>query len=494
MSRCLKALAVDLGAGSGRVILGRYDGSTIKLEEMNRFANIPIKTAGVLYWDILRLFYEIKQGMGAAIKKGHANTDSIGIDSWGNDFGLLDKKGKMICNPVHYRDDRTLGMMEEVYSIVPRREVFNQTGIQLMRFNGLYQLFSLVKNKLPEMEIADKLLTIPDLLIYFLTGEKFCEFTNATTTQLFNPLKRDWAEDLIKALAIPENLFTPIVLPGTRIGNITEDLQNECSFKSIKIVSVGQHDTASAVLAVPTEFDDFVYISSGTWSLMGVEISKPIINDKTYQYNFTNEGGVFNTYRLLKNIMGLWILQECKRYWDEDEEEYSFAQLEEMAKKTQPFKCFIDPDFEDFGVTGNMPLKIRQFCVETGQNIPSAKGEFVRCIAESLALKYRYILERIEDITEKKYSTVHIVGGGAKDSMLCAFTAGCTNRKVIAGPVEATASGNILMQLAALGEIKTIKEGRQIIRNSFETIEYHPENQNAWNDAYIKFLKLFVEK
>lgn len=493
MPEYLKSLAIDLGASSGRVLLGKFDGNRIKLEELKRFVNAPVRVRGTLYWDILRLFGDIKHGFEEAKKSGHTDIASIGIDTWGNDFGLLDKKGKLLGNPIHYRDDRTIGMMEKVFERVSRWDVFQHTGIQFMRLNGFYQLFSMVYNKEPELEIAEKLLTIPDLLVYFLTGETVGEFTNVTTTQMFNPMTADWDRELMCTLEIPEKIFPPIVRPGTILSNLSEDILNEFPFRRAKVISVAQHDTASAVAAVPAEEEDFVYISSGTWALMGVEVTKPIINEKTFRHNFSNEGGVFDTYRLLKNVMGLWIIQECKRAWSLEGEEYSFAELEKLGYAAKPFKCFIDPDEERFVSPGDMPAKIIAYCRETGQDEPENKGEIVRCVMESLALKFRYVLEMIEQITSKKYRAIHILGGGVKDRMMCQFTADSTNKKVIAGPIEATAVGNILMQLTALGEINSIAEARQVVRNSFHTEEYSPKNNNDWNQAYDRFVK-FIQR
>lgn len=490
MDKHLKMIAVDLGASSGRVILGKFNGNSLCIEETNRFSNVPVDVKGISYWNILGLYQEIKHGVRSAGNAGNSDIASIGIDTWGNDFGLLDSKGNLLGNPVHYRDNRTLGMMEKVFEIIPRESVFKQTGIQFMRLNGLYQLFSMVYNRQPVMDIADKLLLIPDLLVYFLTGMAVSEFTDATTTQMYNPTASDWAKDMLSKLGIPLKIFTDIVRPGTVIGRLTDENAKEFGFNNTLVTAVAEHDTGSAVVAVPTENEDFVYISSGTWSLMGVELKSPIINDKTYKYNFTNEGGAFGTYRLLKNVMGLWIVQECKRYWDNIGEEYTFAQLEEMAWNSEQFKCLIDPDDDIFINPGNMPSNIVKFCKETGQKPPITKGEFVRCIMESLALKYRYVLERIEEITGKMYSTIHVVGGGVKDKMLCSFTAYSTARKVIAGPVEATAIGNIVIQAMALKEIGSLKEARKIIKSSFPAKEYLLENSEDWNEAYERFLKI----
>lgn len=486
MQKYISSIAVDMGASSGRVILGRFDGNVLGIEEINRFENIPVTQNGTIYWDILRLFHEVKQGF-AKIRASREDIASIGFDSWGNDFGFIDRKGKLVSNPVHYRDNRTIGMMEKVFEIVDREKIFNTTGIQFMRLNGLYQMYSMVYRQDPILEIADRMLMIPDLFVYFITGNKISEFTNATTTQMYDPLNGDWARELIRKLNIPERIFTDIINPGTIVGKVSDDISSEYNLDNAKVVTVAEHDTGSAVVAVPSESKDFVYISSGTWSLVGVEVDKPVINEKTFKYNFTNEGGAYGTFRLLKNVMGLWIVQECKRYWESKGEHYTFAQLEDLASKAEPFKCLIDPDDDIFVAPGDMPSRIIQFCRETGQQVPSGKGEIVRCIMESLALKYRYVLEMMKEITGKKCSVIHVVGGGAKDRMLCNFTAQAAGTRVVAGPVEATAIGNILMQLSALGEIKNIEDARQIVRNSFDTVVYLPKDTDAWENVYEKF-------
>lgn len=487
MPDLLKSVAVDMGASSGRVILGKFNGNVLEIEEINRYMNIPVYQNGTLYWNILGMLHEINKGFREVKARGGRDIASVGFDSWGNDFGLIDRKGKLVSNPVHYRDNRTIGMMEKVFEIVGRENVFMQTGIQFMRLNGLYQLFSMVCSQDPVLDIADKLLMIPDLFVYFLTGNTVNEFTSVTTTQMYNPVKGDWARELIRDLNIPERIFTDITKPGTIIGRISVDYSNEFGFENASVVAVAEHDTGSAVVAVPTEEKDFVYISSGTWSLMGVETNNPVINEKTYKYNFTNEGGAFGTFRLLKNVMGLWIVQECKRHWDSAGEVYSYAQLDELAWRSEPFKCFIDPDDDLFVTPGDMPSKIIKFCRDTGQQPPDSKGDVIRCIMESLALKYRNVLEKIKDITGCKGNVIHIVGGGAKDKMLCNFTAKATSTEVVAGPAEATAAGNLLMQLAALGEIKDIVEARRIVRNSFKTEIYHPSDHFEWEQAYNRF-------
>jgi len=427
MSAGLNLIAADLGASGGRVILGKFNGRTIDIQELNRFSNVPVSANGTLYWDILSLYRGVREGLTAAQSRMDG-IDGIGIDGWGNDFALLDRNGRLLAKPVHYRDDRTLGMMEKVFERVPREQIYRQTGIQFMRFNGLYQLFSLFYNNDPITGIIGTFLLIPDLLVYFLTGSKISEFTNATTTQMFSPHSMDWAKDLLGNLGIPGDIFIPAVKPGTAVGGLTRGNACETGLSNAKVIAVAEHDTASAVAATPAEDDGFVYISSGTWSLMGVELKEPVISDLTYRYNFTNEGGACGTFRLLKNVMGLWIIQECRRCWERRGQKYTFAQLEEAASHAAPFRYFIDPDDDVFASPDDMPAGIAGFCRDTGQDPPETAGGYVRCVMESLALKYRFVFERIEKITGKTYNKIHIVGGGVKDRMLCGFTACSTGK------------------------------------------------------------------
>jgi rhamnulokinase len=491
MQNNVKMLAFDFGASSGRAMLANFDGEKLSLEEMHRFSNDPVNVRGSLYWDVLRLFYEIKQGILKCANGGHKDIASIGIDTWGVDFGLLDGQGNLLGNPYHYRDTRTEGMMEEAFKLVPKEEIYGETGIQIIWFNTIYQLLSMKINNSPMLEKAKTLLLMPDLFNYFLTGVKSTEFTNATTTQLFNPTKGTWAKELMRCLGIPAEIFTDIVHAGTIIGSLSPDISKELGVGDIPVVSVASHDTGSAVAAVPViDEEDYIYISCGTWSLMGVEANKPIINEKSFGLNFTNEGGVNNTIRFLKNIMGLWLVQECKRQWDREGEKLSFAELEQMAWNAKPFVSFVDPDHHSFATPGNMPQRIRDFCKNTNQPVPESKGEIIRCVAQSLALKYRYTVECLEEILGKKLNVIHMIGGGIKDKMLCQLTANATGREVVAGPVEATSIGNIIVQAMALKEIGNLREARQIVKNSFPTTVYQPENISEWDEAYSKFVKL----
>jgi rhamnulokinase len=486
----LKFLAFDYGASSGRAILGQFDGQTLGLSEVHRFINQPVFVRGSLYWDVLRLFHELKQGMLNCFQNGHGCISSLGIDTWGVDFGLLDCNGELMANPFHYRDKRTEGMLEEAFSRIPRKEIFMQTGIQFIWFNTLYQLLSMKIRNSPLLEKADCLLMMPDLLNYFLTGVKSTEYTNATTTQLFNPVTGAWAGDIIDRLGLPAGIFSRITKPGTVLGDISEDICSELGINRIPVVSVASHDTGSAVAAVPASERDYAYISCGTWSLMGAELDKPVINKMSLKYNFTNEGGVGNTIRFLKNIMGLWLIQESKRQWDREGEAAGYEELEKLSETAEPFRSFIDPDHIMFATPGDMPGRIREFCRQTEQPVPESKGEIIRCIIQSLALKYRYTLECLESILGRRLNIIHMVGGGIKNETLCRFTANATARKVAAGPVEATAIGNIALQAIALNEVRNLQEARTLIKESFPLTIYKPENTGEWDEAYKIYRKI----
>jgi rhamnulokinase len=487
MTKKLKMLAFDFGASSGRAILGTLENNKLTLEEIHRFSNDPVEIRGSLYWDTIRLFHEIKQGILKCANQGHKDIDSIAIDTWGVDFGLLDENGDLIGNPYHYRDTRTVGMMEEVFKIIPADKLYSITGIQFMELNTIFQLYALRQKDSYILKNAKTLLLTPDLFNYFLTGVKLTEYSIASSSQLLDAEKRDWSKEILEKLGLPEQIFTNIVSSGTIVGTLSEEIAKELGVGRVKVIATAGHDTQCAIASVPSEENNFVYISCGTWSLMGVENDKPIINEKSDELAFTNEGGVENKITFLKNIMGLWLVQESKRQWDREGDSVSFAELEKLAEAAQPFKAFIDPDDKTFITPGNMPNKIRDYCKRTGQNIPETKGDIVRCIAQSLAMKYRWTVESLEEILGKKLSTIHMLGGGIKDKMLCQFTANATLRKVIAGPVEATSIGNIMIQAKALEQVKSLKEIRKIVKDSFTTNVYEPEDNKAWTDGYKRY-------
>lgn len=490
MAKKLKMLAFDFGASSGRAILGKLEGDRLVIEEIHRFPNDPVMVRGSLYWDILRLFFEIKQGILKCINSGNEDLASMAVDTWGVDFGLLDENGQLLGNPYHYRDSRTDGMIEEVFKVVPEEELYKKTGIQLMKINTIFHLYSMKHNNSPLLREAKTLLLTPDLFNYFLTGVKCSEYSIASTTQLLDAEKREWCFELIDKLGLPREIFADIVPCGTIIGNLSAEIADELGCSQIPVIATASHDTQSAIASVPSTDKDYVYISCGTWSLMGVELDHPVISEKSRTLAFTNEGGVDNKISFLKNIMGLWLVQECKRQWDKEGEKLSYAELEALANQAESFVSFVDPDHESFISPGHMPDKIREFCRRTNQPVPETKGEIVRCIAQSLAMKYRLTVDSLEEILGKKLNVIHMVGGGIKDKMLCQFTANATGREVVAGPVEATAVGNLMVQAMALGEVKNLAEARKIVKNSFPTTVYKPKDINVWSEAYSKFKKI----
>ncbi len=485
-----RVLAIDLGASSGRGIIGAYDGERITLEEVHRFSNDPLQIGGSFYWDTLRLLHEIK----TAILKcaGNGGIDTVGIDTWGVDYGYIDKSGALISVPYHYRDERTLPEMERVYSKVPYAELYAETGIESMSFNTVFQMSADLANRPWIVENADKMLLTPDLLGYFLTDKMACEYTIGSTTALMDANSRAFSKGIMEKLGIPDRLFAPVVMPGNILGKLTDAVDEETGNTGAVVVNVPSHDTSSAVLSVPAEEKDFLFISSGTWSLMGTENECPIINEKSEKYSFTNEGGVDGKINVMKNIMGLWLIQESRRQWKREGKEYSFNELEAMAKDAEMLKYIIDPDDPSFNKAGNLPKRIADFCEKTGQGRPESVGEIMRCIYESLCLKYRFTAEKLEELCSKKYASVNIVGGGTKEKLLCQYVADCTGKKVSAGPVEATAIGNISMQLIAAGEFSDVMGARSAIRKSFDVENYVPsvENKEKWDAAYAKFCNI----
>ena len=481
-----RVLAFDFGASSGRAVLARYDGETISLEEIHRFSNDPVSVRGTLYWDVLRLYHEIKQGIGKAVQRG--GFDAVGIDTWGVDFGLLDRNGNLMENPVHYRDLRTQGVPEELYRVIPAQSLYNRTGIQLMRINTIFQLYAL-KTRRPELLAqAACLLLIPDLFAFWLTGERRAEYTIASTTQLLDPVRGAWSAELIRALGLPEGLFPPLIDAGERYGTLSPALCGELGCKPVPVIAAATHDTASAVVSVPSTAGEFAYISCGTWSLFGTETAAPVISPLSRRYNFTNEGGFARSNRLLKNIMGLWLIQESRRQYAREGEEVSYADLEREALASAPFLCFIDPDDPAFETPGDLPARIRDYCARTGQPAPRTRGAVMRCIYESLALKYRFTLARLCEITGKMFDALHIVGGGTKDGLLCRMAADACGVRVLAGPAEATAMGNAAVQLLALGEFPDLGAARRAVAQSVQPMEYQPQNPAAWEEPYRRFL------
>ncbi len=472
-----KFIAIDIGAETGRVIVGNVS----RMEIIYRFSNNLVRVKDSIFWDILGIFNEIKKGLKKAFKKYPNQIVSIGIDTWGVDYVLLDDDGDLLGNPYHYRDKRTDNIMEVVFNIIPKKEIFTETGIQFMQLNTIYQLYSFAKKKSQILENTRYFLTIPDLLNYWLTGIIKNEYSIATTTQLYNPIKKDWSIKILNKLGIKKEIFGEIIMPGTEIGKLLPIIAREIGADSeVAVVAPACHDTGSAVAAVPIEDNtNYAYISSGTWSLIGIETVKPIINEKSFKYNFTNEGSADGGFRFLKNVTGFWIIQECKKFWDEKVKSYSYDELTEMALKYGPANFRIDPDDLRFLkpdlVDDNMPDRIKGYCQETGQKVPEIPAEIVRGVIESLADKYTKTIKMIEEITNRTINEIHIIGGGCRNSLLCQLVANATGLSVYAGPVEATAIGNLMVQAKSIGQIKSITEGRKIIRESYKIKKYYPK-------------------
>lgn len=489
----LKTLAIDLGASSGRGIIGGFDGDKITLEEVHRFPNEPVMTNGQFTWDILRIFHEIKCALRKCALGEHKDIASIGIDTWGVDFGLLDKNGHLLGNPVHYRDARNDGMVEYAFRTMPREKLYEITGIQFIDFNTLFQLLAVQKDNPEILAAAKDMLFIPDLLAYFLTGKKQTEYTIASTGQLLDARTGKWSEEIIKTFGLPRGIFGDIVAPGTVCGTLLPQVKEEVGALSAKVISVAAHDTGSAVVSVPAATDKFIFISSGTWSIMGTETKAPVVTDASQRHNFTNEGGYGNTIRFSKNITGLWLEQESRRQWEREGEKFTYPELTALAREAAPLRSFIDPDDARFSTPGNLPKRIAEYCAETNQPVPETKGEIVRCILESLAMKYRYTVDAIDEMCGERMPAINIVGGGTQEKLLSQYAANACGRDVYTGPVEATALGNIAAQLIALCEIKDLSEARDVIANSFEIEHFVPQDKAAWDAAYEKFVTLIKE-
>ncbi len=481
-------LAFDLGAESGRAIAGRFDGRRLQLEELHRFANSPVAIHDRLYWNALGLFDEMKKGLALGARDAARPLDSVGIDTWGVDFALLGPGDALLDNPRNYRDPRTDGMLEAAFARVPRAEIFAHTGVQFMKLNTLYQLLAMRGS--PLLDQAHTLLLMGDLFNFFFTGAKVCEFSNATTTQFYNPSAGDWARELLDKLDLPHHFLPDIVEPGAQVGHLLPSIADELGIPSVPFIAPATHDTGSAVAAVPTADAHYAYISSGTWSLMGIEIDAPMLGAGALEHNFTNEGGVGRTFRFLKNIMGLWLVQECRRQWGREGQSLDYAKLTTMASQAPAFSAAVDPDDERFIAPGDMPARLRAFCRETGQTVPDDAGAVVRVALESLALKYRYVLESLERLFDRRLERIHIVGGGIQNRLLCQFTADATQRPVVAGPVEATAIGNLMVQALGLGEVGSLDEARQVVRESFVPEHYAPGPSDGWDTAYERFCQL----
>ncbi len=488
-------LAVDLGASGGRVLAGLFDGEKLHLEEVHRFENGGIAVGERLQWDVLHLWKEIQNGLRAAAAKYERRIFSVAVDTWGVDFGLLGPGDELLGNPYCYRDRRTVGMMDRAFATVSREQIFAETGLQFMEFNTLYQLIAMKVQKSPLLECAESFLMMADLFHWLLTGEKGNEITNASTTQFLNPHTRQWSTGLLEKFDIPTKILGRLVEPGSTIGKIRSTLGDATGLAGLKVVLPGTHDTASAVLAVPAasvpnKRPDWAYISSGTWSLMGVETPAPVTTDRCRELNFTNEGGIGGTVRLLKNIAGMWLVQECRRIWRQGGTEFGWDDLIRRAQAEPALAAVVNPDHPSLTAPPDMPRAIRNLCEQSNQPVPDNEGQVIRVALESIALRYRMVLGMLEELIGGKLETIHIVGGGTNNKLLCQMAADACQRRVIAGPVEATAIGNVMMQAIADGAVGSIAQAREVIRDSFDVIEYLPQGAAAWEEAYGKLAKL----
>ena len=486
-------LAVDLGAESGRVVAGQFDGSKVELHELHRFRNGPVSVGGTLRWDLVNLWREIQTGLAKGCAEYGDSIQSIGVDTWGVDFVLMNENEEMLGLPYCYRDGRTNGLIAHAMTKVPKAEIFAQTGLQFMEINTLYQLIAMNQKNPRLMEQAATFLMIPDYLNWLLCGSKVVEFTNATTSQCFNATTLDWAYDLLKKLELPTEMFPSVVEPGSKLGTLRDDVARAAGGKRFNVIAPATHDTGAAVVAVPTEMTGtakWAYISSGTWSLMGLEVPEAILTEKALSLNVTNEGGVDGTYRLLKNIMGLWLVQQCRSSFERAGRNYDYGTLAKLASEAPAFRCLIDADDSRFLAPDDMASAIASWCRETGQPEPASDGEFIRCCLESLAIKYRRELRGLEQLTGEAVEVVHIVGGGTKNELLNQFTANACACPVVTGPVEGTALGNVLIQARSAGEIGSLAEIRNVVRNSSVVSRYEPADRDQWDAADARLTEL----
>jgi rhamnulokinase len=480
--------AVDLGAQSGRVAVGRFDGSRLGLREVHRFPNEPIERAGALRWDVERLHRDVLDGLSAAGQD--EAIESLAVDSWAVDFALLDDRGELVEVPRHYRDARRAAAVDGVFARVPARELYDRTGIQLLPINTIFELAAMASERDEALEAASTLLLIPDLFHFRLCGSRTIEFTNATTTQCYDPSAGGWAFDLLDRLGIPRRLFPEVVAPGTQLGPLSAAATEATGLAGARVVAAATHDTASAVAATPLIDEGSVFLSIGTWSLVGIEVDRPVINDDTFAANLTNEGGVAGTFRLLRNVAGLWLLNECRRQWAAEGIELGFDQLVSLASESRPFVAFVEPNAAVFLEPGDMPSRLREFCRLTGQPEPATVGEIVRCILESLALKHAETVDILHAVSGSAPSTLHIVGGGSRNALLCAWTASAAGLPVYTGPEEAALVGNLLVQAMTLGEVGSLDEARAVVRSSFEPTVYEPVLAAEWREARARFAEL----
>jgi rhamnulokinase len=481
-------LAFDLGAESGRAVIGRLEGVRLSIREIRRFPNTPVSLAGHIHWNVPALLDEMKAAMRDAAGQVPHGLAGVGIDTWGVDFGLLDRDGALVGLPYCYRDHRNLGAMEDYFKLVPPEDLYEATGIQFMPFNTLFQIYAMVRERSPQLDAASDLLFMPDLFNCLLTGRKSAEATIASTSQLMDPRRRDWIPGLFQAMGLSKNLLQPVIEPGTVLATLSEAIAAETGLAGVPVIATAGHDTAAAVAAVPAAGDRWAYISSGTWSLVGVEEAGPVITPEARAFNFTNEGGVGGTIRFLKNVSGLWLLQGCRKAWEKDGP-LTYEELVRAADEAPAFQAFVDPDSPDFLNPPDMPEAIREFCRKTGQKPPDSKAAMVRAVLESLAFKYRAVIERLSAIRGRTIDIIHVIGGGSRNTTLCRFTAEATGLPVHAGPAEATAVGNILVQALALGILSSPADIRSVVKESVELQTYEPAGKSDWEQAYGRFLE-----
>ena len=486
-----QVLAFDFGASSGRAMLGRWDEGKCSMTELHRFDNVTVSVGGTMHWDVLRLWHEIKQAFYKLRQTGE-KIDAIGIDTWGVDFALIDRHGEMLQTPVHYRDERTVGVPQQVYETLSCHDIYMRTGIQTMRINTLYQLWYLAHQRQDLLAMTDKILMMADLFAYFLTGVKKVERTNASTTNFLNPYTKEWDTDLLAALGIPTHILPDLISAGEVYGPLLPDLAEEFGCGEVPVVAVCTHDTGSAVVAAPAK-GDFAYISCGTWSLFGTELTSPMMTDATEAVQYTNEGGYGGTIRFLKNIMGLWLIQESRREWMRQGQVVSYADLEREALEAEPFRCWIDVDAPEFETAGDLPKRVQEFCRKTGQYVPKSRGEVMRCIYQSIAMKYKLNYENLCSLTGIRYPNIHMLGGGIKDTLLCRMTASATGATVLAGPTEATVMGNIAVQMISLGEVEDLAAARREIAASIDLKTYTPDERDVW-EAQLETYRQYLGK
>lgn len=493
-------LAVDLGASGGRVLAGKVTATGIELDELHRFANGGLRQGKRLVWNLLGLWEQVCEGLAKGAAKYGDAIKSVGVDTWGVDYVLLDANEDVVGPCFHYRDARTRGMMERAFERISRSEIFQETGLQFMEINTAYQLFAMRTQLSPLLDIAERFMMVPDYFHWQLSGEQSNEYTNASTTQLLNAETGNWSHRVMSALEIPTHLFSQPIQPGTTLGSITSDVASRTGLSpQVQVVVPATHDTGSAVLAVPastfaSEYPDWCYISCGTWSLFGAELPRPRINDMCQMFNFTNEGGVSGSIRLLKNISGLWIVQQCRAQWRREGHDWSWDHLIQLAEQAPPMESIIDTDDPLLAAPANMPDAIREYCKRTSQTPPQTEGEVIRCALESLALRYRLVLDYLEQLVGRPFKTIHMVGGGVQNRMLCQLAADACQRVVVAGPVEATALGNVMMQAIGSGELGSIDQARQLVRAASGVREYHPRRGNRWEEGFQRLKQLVLAK